>query len=254
MSIGRFPLNANERRVILVLNEHDIEKCVLEPKAGRILIDDEAHILQYPLSDEEDIPALRNIIDANLVRPGAMLIQSPYDADVYEDAENATMQFSLAKQMYFSTICMHLGAKEVIVEQVDRRTNSGKVSLKVEGERLGIGGQATVEDTELEIFRSLMSTKDEFKGGNPDIAAAECLLRRTRLIYNPNMRSLVEMRRCNSNQIVARKITLNLSSEAKTNLKIAGRIGVPEFINLSADYRKKIEETCEYTLTVEVRF
>ena len=40
-----------------------------------------------------------------------MLVQSPYDPDTYEDASLAPQRFALAKLMYFSMLCMHLGAE-----------------------------------------------------------------------------------------------------------------------------------------------
>ena len=254
MSTNSFPLDPSKRRVILILDEYAIETCGYTPNAGHIFNDNEAYVLPYPTCPQEDIPALHNIIDANLLHPDAMLIQSPYDTDIYENAENAAQKFGVAKHIYFSNLCMHLGAKEVNVEQITLKTHSGKVSCTVQGERMGVGVGGTIETEELEKLRSQMSYRDRFAGGIPNVKAAEALLRQTGLLGDANMRSLLDMRRSSSNQIIARKIELNISSEAKNNLRIAGRIGVPNTIKLSAECRRNIEEAHEYTLILEVIF
>ncbi|WP_448481930.1 hypothetical protein [Pseudoxanthomonas mexicana] len=255
MTTGSFPSNPGKRKAILVLREHDIERCAYEPGAAQSLFDDEAYVLQFPLCPQGEIQAaLQNVMDAGLASPGNMLVQSPYDLDTYEEATVAPQRFALAKHMYFSTLCMHLGAKEVVVDQVDLRTLSGKSTLDVKGERLGATAQVKVETEELEKFRAQMNLRDEFEGGPADVGAAERLLRRTGLLADPNMRTLIEMRRDGGNQLKARTLVLNLSSEAKSSLNVVGRIKVPAFVKLSAEYERVVKEQHDYTLTVTVRF
>ena len=99
-----------------------------------------------------------------------------------------------------------------------------------------------------------MNLRDEFEGGPADVGAAERLLRRTGLLADPNMRTLIEMRRDGGNQLKARTLVLNLSSEAKSSLNVVGRIKVPAFVKLSAEYERVVKEQHDYTLTVTVRF
>lgn len=255
MTISSFPSDPSRRKAILVLQDHDIEKCVYEPGAAQALLDEEAYVLRFPLRLQGEVPtSLQNLLDAGLARPGNMLVQNPYDADTYEEAAIAPTRFALAKHMYFSTLCMHLGAKEVIVEQIDLRMQSGKSTLDLKGERAGVSAQTTIEVEELEQFRSQMHLRDEFDGGPANVAAAEQLLRRTGLWADPNMRTLIEMRRDGGNQLKTRKLVLSLSSEAKSNLNVVGRLKVPNFVKLSAEYDRIVNEHREYTLTVTVRF
>ena len=255
MAIGPFPDDPSSRKAILVLQQQDLEKCAYEPGAAQSLLDEEAYVLQFPVRLAGDMSmALRNIVESNLARPGTMLVQSPFDPDVYEEASLAPQRFALAKHMYFSTLCMCLGAKEVSVEQIDLRTRTGKTSVDVKGERLGTTAQISVEAEELERLRAQMSLRDEFVGGPPDVAAAEQLLRRTGLLADPNMRTLLEMRRDGANQLLTRKLTLSLSSEAKSNFNVVGRLKVPEFVKLTAEYDRILQEQHDYTLTVFVRF
>lgn len=255
MTSGSFPSDPSSRKAILVLHEHDVEKCAYEQGAAQTLLDEDVYVLQFPVRVQPEAPAaLRKLVDAGLAHPGNLLVQSPYDADTYEEASLAAQRFALAKHMHFSALCMHLGAREVSVEQIVLRTSSGKTTFDVKAERLGGSGQLAVENEEIEKLRAQMHLHDEFAGGVPNVAAAELLLKRTGLGSDPNMLSLVEMRRDGSNRLMTRKLTLSLSSETKRNLNVAGRLKVPTFVKLSAEYEKVIREQCDFTLTVVVRF
>ena len=255
VATGAFPTDPGNRKVILVLQQHDVEKCGYEPGGAQVLLNEEAFVLPFPLGMRGEPPvALRNILDAGIAHPGAMLVQSPFDVDTYEDAFLAPQRFALCKHMCFSMLCMHLGAKEVSVEQVDLRTRAGKVTIDAKGERLGGNAHLTIENEELEGLRAEMRLHDEFSGGPPDVVAAERLLRSSRLWSEPNMRTLLDMRRDGSNQLKTRRLVLNLSNEGRTNLNVVGRLSVPGFVKLSAKYDRVVREQCDYTLTVVVRF
>ncbi|RSF08859.1 hypothetical protein [Achromobacter aegrifaciens] len=255
MTTGSFPEDPSSRKAILVLQQHDLERCAYEPGVAQSLFDEEAYVLQYPVRPQDEVAlALQNIIDARLVRPGSILIQNPFDSDAYEEASQAPQNFALAKHMYFSSLCMHLGAKEVSVDQIYLRTRTSKTSVDLKAESPPAGAQVSYEAEELERFRGHMNLRDEFAGAPPDIAAAEKLLRRTGLLADPNMRTLLEMRRDSVNQLQTRKLTLNLSNEAKSNLNVAARLKVPKFVTLATEYERMVKEQHDYTLTVSVKF
>jgi hypothetical protein len=94
---------------------------------------------------------------------------------------------------------------------------------------------------------------DEYPGGEPDVEAAEKLLRSSRLLGDPNMRSLILSREGEVNRLTRRTLTVNLSTEANKNLRIVGRFGtLPAAFD--AEYSKAVTEIKEYRLTVEVLF
>lgn len=255
LTTGIFPLDPFRRKAILVLQEHDIERCAYEPNASQALLDDETCVLKFPMSfQDEPSLALQNILDSGLFRPGEILIQSPYDTDIYEEVSSAPQRFALAKHMYSSTLCMYLGAKKVTVEQIDLRSRTGKTTLDLKGDRLGSSGKLSAESEELDKFRSQLHLTDEFTGGLPDVMAAEQLLRKTGLWADPVLRTLVDMRREGANQLTTRKLVLSLSSEAKRNLNVVSRLKIPSFVKLSAEYEKVVNEQYDYTLTMLVQF
>tara|TARA_R110002020_G_scaffold37705_5_gene113693 strand:+ start:12253 stop:12921 length:669 start_codon:yes stop_codon:yes gene_type:complete len=221
----------------------------------RSLTDDEAYIVEFPVPIDDHSPiALRQLANTGLMRPGKVLAQSPFDPDLYEDAAEAQQKFALAKHMYFSTFCMHLGAREVVVDQLDYRKGSTSGSYKFGGERNGIGGQVGVKVGEAESLRTQMSLRDSFTGGPPDLDSAAALLMRTGLTSDANMRSLLELRRDGANKLLERTLSISLSSEVRSNLSVVARIKVPTFLKLSAEYGKAVKEELEFRLTVTVRF
>lgn len=255
MTTGSFPIDQNKRRAILVLQQHDMERCSYEPGAGQALIDDEVFVLQLPVCVNREVPpALQSIIDADLARPGNMLLLSPYDVNSYVDASLASGHFALEKYMHFSNLCRHLGAKEVTVKQIELRTGSSKSTINIKGGRPGVSAQFTTENEDLEKFCKMINLHDEFSGGPPNIDQAESFLRQKKLWADPTMRTLVEMRRDGANQLITRELVLNLSSETKRSLNVVGRLKVPNFVNLSADYGRVVNEQNDYTLTLLVRF
>lgn len=255
MATGSFPRDPGERRVIVVLKQDDIERCSYEPGAEKTLCDDEVHVLESPARPQHDPPlALQRILDSDLARPGWVLVQSPFDSDTYVEASEAPRRFALAKHMYFSELCRLLGAREVNVEQLDARTKTSKSTFDIKGERAGTRARVTVLDESLERLRAEMHLRDVFAGGPANVEAAEELLRKRCLLADPNMVALVEMCRSGSNRLVRRQLVLNLSSEARSNLSVAGRLKLPAFVNLSADFSRVISEQHEYGLTVSVDF
>lgn len=257
MMRNSFPKESSSRRVILVLQEHDIEKCVIEPDVGRqLLLDDEIYILQYPVRLEDETPlVLQNILESDQVRPGVVLLQSPFDRDVYEDAVVAPQRFALAKHMYFSTLCRYLGATRVSVEQVTIETKEGRDTINFDASRdLVGGGSVRIENERLRSLVNSMQLEDKFAGGMTDVSSAERIMKKTGLWTDPNIRTLLTMRSDGGNRLLSRRLVLNLTNDIKSNMNVAARVNVPSFVHLSADYSRVVHEQYDFSLTVLVEF
>lgn len=68
------------------------------------------------------------------------------------------------------------------------------------------------------------------------------------------MKALVNMRREGPNQLMTRKLVLSLSSEAKSDLNVVGRLKILGFLKLAAEYDRVVREQYNYTITALVRF
>ena len=252
MPMGAFPEDPRARRVVTVLDEHEIENCSRNGET-QILTDQEMHVLVFPVAEGATSLALTNILDAGLDRRNALLVQSPFDVDIYVDAADAVQDFSLAKHMLLSNFCQLLGATRVSITQMDIVTNDSVQSLKIEGGKLVVKGEFGIEKTVNDSLCSQLTLVDEYHGGEADLAGAEQLLRNTRLLGDSNMMSLLQSVKASNNRIKRRSLTVNLSTEANKNLKIVGRVVLPS-ATLALEYGSTVKQTKEYRLTVEVLF
>ncbi len=238
---------------MLVLNEQDIDALEYEEGGVEVLLNEEMYIL--PSSSQHSNPVVQNLFNSGIARPGAVLVQSPFDKDLYQNSKQAVELFALDRHMYLSQLCSHLGAREVRVEQVEIKSTGGKKTFSVEGNVLGkVGGGTKVEDQELDSFLSRLNLIDKFEGGSPDMLAARQLLNRTGLISDANIRSLLELRQNPSNPLKSRKLHFNMTSETQRNLNVLASFNKPIFLSLEADYDRHIREQTEFTLTTKVDF
>lgn len=251
-----FPDEPSRRRVVLVLTEHDIERCAYEPGAAKtLLVNDQAHILRIPITANVDLPtALRNIQDARLASSGAMLIQSPYDTDRYVEAADAAADFALEKYMIFSMFCKHLGAKAINVEHVTIHTRQGVKRVDVKLARPAIDADVSAEVERSDSFVQRFTLNDKFAGEVADFQSAEQLARRTGLLNDVTMSSLLAMRRDEKNPIKTRSLNVSLSTESATNIRVAACLHIPTWINLAANYKSVFAEQKQYKLAVKVTF
>jgi hypothetical protein len=252
MSFRKFPEEPWQRKAILVVSQHDIQKCTYEDDGDAILLNDEVFPLAFPVQDGN--PIARTLARSNLARPGVLLLQNPYDQDSYEDALDASRRFALAKFTVFSQLCMHLGARLVSVKSVEVKTTNMKNEFAIGAGYHGVDGKAKVAFDAYERLKAEMSLEDRFVGGPADIPRAQELLSRTALSADPVARSLVEMRKVSLNRLTQRTLTLDLSSETRRTIEVATSVKVPKFIKLQADYKRVASEHVDYTVKLDVLF
>ena len=124
MTDSTWPNEPQCRKTVLVLNQQDIDALRFEEGGADLLLNEEVYIL--PSSLKESNPVVQDLVDSGLVRPGTVLIQSPFDKNRYENSMQAVERFALEKHLHFSTLCMYLGAREVTVEQAKYKYTEDK--------------------------------------------------------------------------------------------------------------------------------
>lgn len=253
MTDSKWPDEPSRRKAVFVLNESDIEALRLDKDGASLLLNEEVYIL--PSSSEQSNPVVQELIDSGLARPGAVLIQSPFEKDMYEKSTQAMERFALDKHLYFSTLCGYLGACKVTVEQIELKKEEKKETLSIDvgNPSTGPDGNIKVENEELASLYSRMDLQDTFAGGSPDLPEAERFLRETGLLGDANMRSLLKSQRP-KNPLTSRKLRLNVTSETQRNLDVLANFKAPTFLSLEAGYDRHIKEKTEFTLTIRVDF
>lgn len=258
MTIDRIPLDHGSRRIVLVLDKNALMESAydLAPEDKAFLHDPQSHILSYPLAQEQPASqALQNIIDADLLKPGAVLLQSPFDRNAYVELSEATDQFAIEKLRHFSRLCQYLGARDVTVEQIEisRETSSEVYELK---------GKAPVANLQLKADRTSsgslarrFSINTTFRGGRANTEAAEKYLRSKQLWGDVVMRSLVEQCADEDNRILEQQVTISLSSESNRTLGLVAKLNLPpKGLGFSASYLASATRKEEYVLTLSVKF
>ena len=251
-----FLRDTQNRKGIVVLSRAEIDRCRYDVGGDDLLLNGEIYVLEFPVRDPQKV--IQDQIDRGLVRRGAVLIQSPFNQDRYEDAAQANQVFALEKNSHFTTFCKHLGAREVRIEEIRFRSASKNVSASVEGDgktpKGPISAHTSSSQDELNTFRSQLKSVSTFEGGPANLEAANEFLRRTNLVRDDTMAGLLEMCRSASNRPKSQSWMLSLSTESNQRLKVIGKLKFPSFIKLEVDCKKIVRENSDYSLSVEVRF
>ena len=248
-----WPNEPHRRKTVLVLDQAKIDALEYEEGGAEFLLNEEVYIL--PSSSQQSNSVVQGLFDSGLARPGAVLIQSPFNKDEYEDLKKAVERFGVEKHLLFSELCSFLGARKVTVKQVEDKNTKDKIIFSIKGDVPTRGsGEVKTENEELTSFSNQLSLMDTFAGGSPNVPAVQELLERTGLLGDAKMRSLLKMCQNPNNRLTSRNLRLNMTSEVQRNRNILARLDIPAFLSLEADYDSHIHEQTEFTLTIKVEF
>lgn len=246
------PENPAERKVLVVLDEADYDGCEYDDEGRELLLNPEVSVQQFPVESNDE--RLLHLQRQGLLRPGAMLLQSPYDGDQYVDIADAEDSFAVQKYLLSSSVCMHLGAKEVRVERILVRDETGETEVNIGGDKTGGQADLSAGHERVEKLCSQISLVDKFEGSEPNVNAAEDLMREAALLDNPILQSLLEMAKVDNNRIKSRRFQLDLTSEVKKRLELACSVGIPNIARVGGDLDRVFQENIEYRVSVAVDF
>jgi hypothetical protein len=253
-----FPESHVKRRAVIVLNQSDIETCRydLPPDDRSFLYSEEAFVLPTSTtSSAGDCLALANIFDADQARHGAILIQSPYDRDVYSELSEAKEVFSMEKMRHFIRLCQILGASKVELKQVDITKEGRTSTFDVKGQTTFATADIKTETAISNVLTNMFSISSSYSGGDPDIEEAERYLRKNQLWNDSVLRGLVEQRGHINNPIRDQNICINLTREANKSLSVAANLNLPvKNIGIQGNYKKVATASEELNLTMMVVF
>ena len=139
------------------------------------------------------------------------------------------------------------------VDQLEVTTADGSTVFKASGGRLGVGGDLSAKHEQASRLGKQLTIEARYGGGDADIEAAESFLRTHRLLGDRHLESLMGMRRHQGNTLEEHTVTLSLTDQAKTNLKVAAKLTAPTF-SFSADIERATSQSVDFTLTLKVRF
>jgi hypothetical protein len=242
------------RRLIIVLTQAELDRCEYDVEGAELLrapgvwlVSDSA--AQTDVSD----PLVAGLDRSGLLSAGNVLMQMPYDPDVYEPVEDAPQRAAERKHLIFTELCQLLGATRVRLEVIETQSEKGEARVTLKGSTRSVSADGEVAKKSAEALAATMTLDDRYVGGDPEIAASEELLERTGLNTDPLMRSLINARRV-GNVLHSRKYTVDLSRESSRQLKIAAQVKVPVFMSLSANVQTLTTAAEKHRATYEVSF
>ena len=255
MTDNKWPDEPSRRKIVMVLNQDDIEALRYEDGGSDILLNEEVHILS--LHQPQPDPAVQTLIDQDLVTSGAVLVQNPFNKSLYYRESKAMEEIALAKLLHFSTLCGHLGAREVKIEQIKLKEGDREVIFSVEGGiPMAVSGKLDQKREDLYSFAHRVSLTHEFEGDEPNVQAATEFLQRTGLSSETIMQDMLNKAQI-GNKSKSAKVTLELTTEVHQNLKVVTDLDLKATrlpISLKADYDRKEREQTKCILTIAVKF
>ncbi len=255
MSAYSFPSAPSRRRALLVLKDFEYEKCRYSPGGSEILTDDEMHIVPTSVFDAGDLPvALQSINQRHIARPGALLVQSPFRPDHYEPLEAASETFAKEKYGLIDMFCQKLGARSLQIDEVAAETDQNKVSVDAKAKNNFFNFSGKTEFEKAKALRNELSSITSWTGGSVDLHGAEMILNDNGLQFDSTLKSLLNMRRGGDNTLLNKKIVISLSSETKSNLRVVGRLNIPQYVNVMVDYKSEVKKTASYSVSIDVKF
>jgi hypothetical protein len=246
-------LAREQRRVILVLTDEQL-------RAGRrddILVDyfddDEATVIEIPGSLRSDDPLIQHLSAQNRLRPGSLLIQSPYNPSQYEFADAAVTEFAVAKFMVLTKVCQRLGATSVKVDNVNAKARNEAMQADIAAKT---PVQSASVETNLKLekhVREKLQLEDTFPGGPADAEGARQLLQDAGLEGDTALESLIDMRSGN-NALTKREIKLSLTQDASHNLHVAAKYSGLKVAHLSSHFTRQVQENTDVVLSATITF
>jgi hypothetical protein len=250
MGSGTLPKDPAKRKVLVIVDEHDFERLMYEG-GSNVLLDRESWVINTDDLPKSDL--IRSLDQMNLLVPGHILIQNPYQVDTYIAITNATSVIAASKHHLFNQFCFLLGAKQILITQVEVITREGSISVKAEGGNLAYSGNGEVKYEEFRHFGQQLTIRVEASGGPADLASAKNFLCDHRLVGDQHFLSLLEMCKHKGNVLQKHTMKISLTDQAKTNLNIAAKLKAPAF-SFSADIERTTNRSLEFNLTLEVEF
>ena len=249
MSNHAFPQET--RRVILVLDRHDLETHQYDEPLS-VLSDPEVFVLPFPIPSSIEHPFVESLKRYQLLRPGRVLIQNPFEPDIYADFEEAQEQFALVKCMKLSHLSAVVGASSFVVESVDETYNDDTVSMNNTAELADLNLSSGGAYSKLKKQRAQIEFKDTFRPITPNLAHAQEILNNTGLIADPTARELVAIAQLGN--IRERRFSYSLTRETRANLDVAARISLPPYIHIGTKICNSKYINREISMTVTIRF
>ncbi|WP_062465686.1 hypothetical protein [Demequina maris] len=163
------------------------------------------------------------------VTHGAVLVQNPYDTSRYFLEEDAAVEIALQKTLCIAEVCHLLGAREFAVTSIHNATDGTEWNADAGGGAKGIVGKFSGGGGKSKQLARKISLTNTSSGGSADVDSARRYLADHHLESDPMLKSLVNMTAFEANAMQTFTLTIDVSREAKSTLKLALDVKAADF-------------------------
>jgi hypothetical protein len=246
-------LPRESRRVILVADRDTLRSARRNPDLVDYLDSEEAAVIEIPGDLGTGDPLVQRLSRENRLVPGTLLVQSPYDIDRYEAADDAVAEFAVAKFMLLTEICQKLGAESVDVDNLKTESREHHVEGDLKIKTPVQSFEASTVYSEEQRIRDRLELHDTFRGGPPDVEVANKVLAAAGLQSDTELTSLIALR-AGDNTLVKRTIRLSLTKESSQNLRVAAKWAGFKLSNVSSNFAMRVHQNNEVILAATITF
>lgn len=245
------PNNHDRRKVIMVLSNQDFNNLRAEDDSG---------LRANPnvcLVDYDSITSNYGILERikPMIAPNIVLIQSPYNCDIYEAGTDAMYKFSVSKHVIASQLFRMLGCKELQVIQLDFHGAKETRQFNIAGEHPELKAEFQYLSINEKSLFSEVKLKEVYDGSKPRIQQAYDYLTKHYLTNDSNLMGLIEKRSDEENKMHEYHLQVTLTQETKHTVDFLGNIGIPHFlVNLRTNVTTIAKNTTQYKVTYKALF
>jgi len=193
---GALPVRSQDRRVIAVV-DNALERR-LKTKAGQSMrkVLTLPGVFKFHIDDTQGDPLATELDRVGLLRPGAILVQNPYDPDEYFEMQGAEESIAKSAAHTWVEICEKLGATRVQVRIIAATSERTATLGEVAASATLVGQSGNLESSSQEDGFETASTDMEYVRvyvhHAPDYQDARRLIMERGLSWDSDLRGLVE--------------------------------------------------------------
>jgi hypothetical protein len=227
----------------------------------------DTRVVSLPLRSSE-IEEITSSIDSSAIRPGSIVVRPGY-TDQFVPVDSFSENLVLRKYGLFVQLCVALGAKKVSVTNIDDVSLEASDDVSTSG---GVTASVPVGKGEAELKSKKSSLTDDVQksimkfnivaqGGEPNLEAADDLIRKYGLQKDSLFTDLLNMCKYKTNKLSSHELSLDFSTDVKRAFDSSIQAKVEVMNKLykgKADFervKKSVEKTRTATkLSVMVEF
>jgi hypothetical protein len=183
----------------------------------------DTRIVSLSSKDEIDELLQLNVVDAGQIKPGNVVVRSPYRSNFFIPLPDLSEDLAVRKYDIFNAFCISLGAKKVSVNHVelDEVTSlaSGSINAGVSGSVPLVKGNAQLNINQKEEIKENLKKKvgvvSMAEGGKPDIEKAGEIIKRYNLEHDSLFESLLESCSLSNNRLLSKDFLIDTSKDMK---------------------------------------